>query len=304
VTRVLCVGECMIELGHVDADTMRLGYAGDTYNTAVYLRRTATALGVPVEVGYLTGLGDDEYSDDMRAAWAGEGVADHALPVKGYLPGLYTVRVDARGERRFAYWRSASAARELLSGTEWVDHLDGDVIHLSGITLQLATPAARAALVDKLSTLRGLGARISLDTNYRPTGWRSADEAAEAMDRVSRVATVVLATLDDETALHRSRTPAECADRLAALGVPEVVVKTGADGAHVLTGGHLRHVPARPATAVVDTTAAGDAFAGGYLAARIAGRPPVAAAGVAVQVAAAVVAHPGAIIPADVRLLT
>jgi 2-dehydro-3-deoxygluconokinase len=293
----------MIELRHADATTMHLSYAGDTYNTAVYLRRTANALAVPVEVGYLTGLGDDEYSDDMRAAWAAEGVTDHALPVKGYLPGFYTVRVDERGERRFAYWRSASAARELFAGTDWIDHLDGDVIHLSGITLQLAAPNARDALVDKLDNLRTRGARISFDTNYRPAGWHSAGEAAEAMDQVSRVASIVFATLDEETAMHRSRTPAQCADRLAGLGVQEAVVKTGADGAHVQVDGQLRHVPARQVEQVVDTTAAGDAFAGGYLAARIAGMHPFDAAGVAADVAGAVVTQPGAIIPVDVPLL-
>src|SRR5207249_2777632 len=105
--------------------------------------------------------------------------------------------------------------------------------HLSGITLQLATPKTRDALVDKLDNLRTRGARISFDTNYRSAGWHSADEAAEAMDQISRVASTVFATLDEETAMHGSRTASECADRLAGLGVQEVVVKTGADGAHV-----------------------------------------------------------------------
>jgi len=294
----------MIELRHTDASTMHLSYAGDTYNTAVYLRRTAAALGVPVDVGFLTGLGDDEYSEDMRAAWVAEGVTDNALLVRDHLPGLYMVRVDERGERRFAYWRSDSAARELFSGNDWIDHLDGDVVHLSGITLQLAAPKTRDALIDKLDTLRGRGARISFDTNYRPAGWHSADEAGEAMDQISRVASIVFATLDDEIAMHGSRTPTECAQRLAGLGVEEVVVKTGAEGAQVLVRGQLRHVPARHVEQVVDTTAAGDSFAGAYLAASIAGMDSSAAATIAVEVAGTVVAHPGAIIRPDVPLLS
>jgi hypothetical protein len=47
----------------------------------------------------------------------------------------------------------------------------------------------------------------------------------------------------------------------------------------------------------VDTTSAGDAFAGGYLAARMASQPPAGAARVAADVAATVVSHPGAIVP-------
>jgi 2-dehydro-3-deoxygluconokinase len=304
VTRVLCVGECMLELRHLDAVTMRLGYAGDTYNTAVYLRRVADELGMDVDVGYLTGLGDDEHSEGMRAAWAAEGVLDRSQMVEGHLPGLYTIRVDDHGERRFAYWRSESAARTLFGGTEWVEYVDGDVIHLSGITLQLTTPKAREALLHRLHELRVHGAQISLDTNYRPSGWTSPDEAARVMDQFSHVATIALATWEDEAAMHHCPTPMDCADRLAAQGVREVVVKSGANGAHLLADGRLRHIPASPAEQVVDTTAAGDSFAGAYLAARIDGQSPVDAARIAVEVAAIVVGHPGAMVPAHVSLAT
>ena len=78
--RALCVGECMVELRAIDDSTMRVGYAGDTYNTAVYLRRAADHLNVDSDVGYLTGLGSDEFSTEMRAAWAREGVADRSPP--------------------------------------------------------------------------------------------------------------------------------------------------------------------------------------------------------------------------------
>ncbi len=109
------------------------------------------------------------------------------------LPGLYTVRIDDHGERRFSYWRSASAARHLFAGTGWVAHLrDVDVLHLSGATLQLASDAAREHLVDRLAALRSGGVFISFDTNYRPSGWENPDEAARVMDQVAKVATLCL----------------------------------------------------------------------------------------------------------------
>jgi 2-dehydro-3-deoxygluconokinase len=295
--RALCVGECMIELRRLDSSTARISHAGDTYNTAVYLRRSADELGVPLEVGYLTGLGPDEDSDDMRAAWASEGIADRSITLDGLLPGLYAVRVDARGERRFSYWRSGSAASRMFTGTEWVEHLDAELIHLSGITLQLTSAAAREALVLRLAALRTAGAVVSFDTNYRPSGWPGPDAAARAMDQVSAVASIVFATFEDEAAMHRCRSVREAAVRLAGLGVPEVIVKSGADGALVLAGGTAEHVPAAGVERVVDTTAAGDAFAGGYLAARLGDRPPAEAGRIAAGVAAAVVSHPGAIVP-------
>ena len=303
--RALCVGECMVELRAIDDSTMRVGYAGDTYNTAVYLRRAADHLNVDIDVGYLTGLGTDEFSTEMRAAWAREGVADRSIALADKLPGLYTVRIDEHGERRFSYWRSASAAQHLFAGTGWVAHLrDIDVLHLSGVTLQLASNAAREHLVDRLAALRSQGVFISFDTNYRPSGWANPDEAARVMDQVAKVATVVLATYEDEVAMHHCQSVRDAATRLADLGVPEVIVKSGAEGAHTLVGGDSVHIPASRVERVVDTTSAGDAFAGGYLAARLGGQLPVDAARVAADVAATVVSHPGAIVPASVPLIS
>jgi 2-dehydro-3-deoxygluconokinase len=82
------------------------------------------------------------------------------------------------------------------------------------------------------------------------------------------------------------------------------VEKSGADGAHILTGGRAEHVPASPVERVVDTTAAGDAFAGGYLGARVGGQPATDAGRIAAEVAATVVSHPGAIIPRSVSLVS
>lgn len=68
------------------------------------------------------------------------------------------------------------------------------------------------------------------------------------------------------------------AQRIAALGVPEVVITLGERGALVWSGAALEEVPARPAAGRVDPTGAGDAFAAGYLASRAAGDPPPEAA--------------------------
>ena len=72
MTRVAAIGECMIELRHADAETLKLGFGGDTLNTAVYLARLGREAGLRVD--YVTALGDDAYSDDMIGAWQEEGV--------------------------------------------------------------------------------------------------------------------------------------------------------------------------------------------------------------------------------------
>jgi 2-dehydro-3-deoxygluconokinase len=304
VTRVLCAGECLLELRALDAVTLKLGFAGDTYNTAVYLRRVADALGLDVEVGYLTGVGDDSHSDAMREAWRAEGIEDRAITVPGAAPGLYVVETDECGERRFSYWRSDSAARRLFGGVDWLPAIDGDALYLSGITLQLLSCEPLTALLETLDALRADGARVVLDTNYRPAGWPTRASARQAIDAVARLSDTVFASVEDEALLHGAATAQGTLDRLLALGPREVVVKDGARGAWLAAGELRVHRPAVVPARIVDTTAAGDALAGAFLAAQLAGYGPERALELALGVAAAVIGQPGALTPRGLPLIS
>ncbi len=52
MTRVICIGECMVELRATGADAFARAYAGDAYNTAVYLKRSLP----DAQVQFLTGM--------------------------------------------------------------------------------------------------------------------------------------------------------------------------------------------------------------------------------------------------------
>ncbi|TNC27001.1 sugar kinase [Amycolatopsis alkalitolerans] len=289
-TRVLAIGECMIELTHTGSRTLSLGYAGDTFNTAVYLARLTSP--AAVEVGYLTRLGDDGYSSGILAAMRAEGLGTGLIDrVPGAHPGLYLVRTDARGERSFTYYRSESPARRLFEGP--VDLSGFDVLYLSAITLQLLSPPALDRLWAELAAARGRGARVVFDSNYRPAGWASADVAREAVRRTWELTSIALPTFSDERDLFGDPSPVATLERLRALGIADIAVKDGGNGCVVADG---TVVPARAVESITDTTAAGDAFNAGYLAARLDGASPVAAAGAGHAIAAQVIAHPGAII--------
>jgi ribokinase len=83
------------------------------------------------------------------------------------------------------------------------------------------------------------------------------------------------------------------AARLLAAGARSVVITLGGAGAHVSTVDESVTVPA-PAVEVVDTTGAGDAFAGTLAAHLAAGVPLVEAIAPAVAAATAATAHAGA----------
>lgn len=217
--RVRSIGECMIELSDLGEGRLSLAYGGDTLNTAVYLAR----LGVPVD--YVTALGDDPWSEEMLAFWRAEGVGTELVQrLPGRLPGLYMIRLGDGGERSFWYWRSASAARDMLTAGE-PDRLaaalpSSRLVYFSGITLSILDEASRARLLDIAQRAKSEGALIAFDSNYRPRGWPDASAARAAIEAGFRLADIGLPTFDDEKQLAGDAAPEETLERLAALGVP------------------------------------------------------------------------------------
>lgn len=300
---VALFGECMLELQGGAFGTMRQGFGGDTLNTAVYLARLGQARGI--RASYATGLGEDRYSDGLLQRWADEGVGTELVRrVPGRMPGLYAIEVDARGERSFSYWRDTSAAKAYFDAPETPLEARLPVLgalYFSGISLAILPVPARERLLGAAARLRAAGGRVIFDNNYRPRLWGHAAEARDWFQQACRCADIALVTADDESLLHELRGPEAALAHCLALPCPEVVVKRGAEATLVrLAGGDPQPVPVVPVPRVVDTTAAGDSFAGGYLAARLAGAPATEAAALGNRLAAIVVQHPGAIVPREV----
>ncbi|MBK3421220.1 sugar kinase, partial [Methylobacterium ajmalii] len=263
-TRVACIGECMMELSERPDGSLLRGYGGDTLNTALYLAR----LGVAVD--YVTALGDDPWSEEMRAAWAAEGIGtDRVRRLPGRMPGLYIIRTDGSGERSFHYWRDSAAARDLFSGpgaAETRAALAGyDLVYASGISLSLYGEDGRAALAETCRAVQAKGGRVAFDTNYRPRGWPDKAKAQEAFRAAMAAADLIFASTEDLDWLYGPEGEAEV---LRHRGRCEIVLKGGGSppAVRVLAGGDDVSVPASPVASVVDTTAAGDSFAAAYMA--------------------------------------
>ncbi len=298
VPRVACIGECMVELVERPDLTLTRGFGGDTLNTAIYLAR----LGVAVD--YVTAVGDDPFSDAMLAAWRREGVGtDFVLRAPGQLPGLYIIQTDAAGERRFSHWRDSAPARRLLSlpGHERIAaglerHA---LLYLSGITLSLFSPADRERLFDLLSAARRRGARVAFDTNFRARGWPDLAVARAVYDQMLWSSDIVFAGWDDLAPLLGSDKPAGMVAYLRACGAAEALLKLPDATCHLAIEGPDLTVAIETVPDVVDTTAAGDSFAAGYLAARLQGADIATAARTGHRLAATVIRYSGAIIPLD-----
>lgn len=277
----------MVELAGA-GDGYRLGFAGDTFNTAVYLARAGHA------VSYLTRLGDDPYSDDVIAICSAEGIGTGMIErLPGRRPGLYLIENAADGERSFHYWRGEAPVRGLF------DQLPGtpaaDAFYFTGITVAV-TRTGQANLLAFLDAMKSRGTTIAFDPNYRPALWDDAQQAREHCGAVLPFCDIVLPTLEDETALWGIETVEDCRRFYKEHGIGETVVKGPALTAYVFTGDTVVERQADPVDAI-DTTGAGDSFNAGYLAARFNDAAPADALTAAQRLAANVVQHRGAILP-------
>lgn len=295
----LSIGEAMVELSKApDAagpDLWRLGFAGDTLNTAWYLRARLPA-GWQVE--YLTRLGRDPFSPQMVEFLQANGIGTRFVATDASRSvGLYAILLD-RGERSFAYWRGCSAARLLASDPDVLDRAfaAADAIYLSGITLAILPAAERVALLDRVAAARDSGKLTAFDPNIRPKLWESPDAMRASLMAAGRAAQVLLPSFDDDAVWFGDADPAACAARWADAGAAEVVVKNGGGPMVLRGGGGLQEVQVARVPPV-DSTGAGDSFNAGYLAARIAGRTTVEAAAEGHALALRVIARTGALVP-------
>jgi 2-dehydro-3-deoxygluconokinase len=293
--RIVSFGEAMVEMASLGDSKFRLGFAGDTLNTAWYLRQLLPG---SWQVDYATAFGDDLYSRQALAFLTASGLGTSHVQVKpGLRPGLYLIH-QADGDRHFTYWRDSSAARRMMDDPTPIAAAmaEASVIYFSGITLAILPPPARDAFLALLSDARAQGVTIAFDPNIRLTLWQSGHELKRYLDGAVSVSDIVFPTFQDEASLFGDATPTATADRCLALGVRLAVVKDGAGAALIATPTERLSVSAQRVDNVVDATGAGDSFNAGFLAAYLQGQSLDASGHAAHALAAYVIGYPGALI--------
>ena len=108
---------------------------------------------------------------------------------------------------------------------------------------------------------------------------------------------MALAGFADEAAVFGDLTPEASLDRLRGHGIAEIVIKRGQHSVLLHADAANQFISVMPVGNVIDTTAAGDSFNAGYMAARLKGRTPAESARIGAALAAEVIQHTGAVIP-------
>jgi 2-dehydro-3-deoxygluconokinase len=294
---VVAIGEVTIELARGQDNRFGLACAGDTFNTAVYLRRAGIA------TGFATALGEDPYSEGVVSLAKAEGISCEAiLRVPGRLPALTLIDVGPAGEKRRFDWHDAAPARELFELPAWPKVAEvvaaARLIYFSGITLSLYSNTGLGRLLATLELARKRGTRVAFDCNFRPRAWKGDLSRARTvfMEALKRT-DIALPAYDDEAVLWGDPSPEATVKRLRAFGIGEIAVKNGPNSVLVAMAKDQLHVPAPAVVTPIDASGAGDAFNAAYLAARLSGETSQNAATAGHKLAAEVIRHPGALMP-------
>ena len=296
--RILCFGEAMVELSAIDFSkkNANIGVAGDTLNTAIYLKRL---LGVSADVDYMTVLGQDHFSNQVTKYIESEEIGIGVIRrVEQKAVGLYAINTDGNGERTFSYWRESSAARLLFQLDEdFMKLTKYDLIYFTGISLAILPEGIRDRLLDFLLK-RSPDLKVAFDSNYRPNLWESKEIAQKSIKRAFMCSDVALPSLDDELNLLELKTEGEVSGWFLNTNIAQTVLKRGPSGPKLIgTETHDCKFPSLQN--VTDSTAAGDSFNAGFLASYMMGYSVLESARHGHDLAKVVVSHSGAICPKD-----
>ena len=294
--RILCFGEAMVELSSVDLrkKITQIGFAGDTLNTAIYMKRV---LAEGAKVDYLTVIGQDLFSDHLKRYIKSELIGtDLIRRTDRRNIGLYAINIESSGEREFAYWRDGSAARLLFNCEQDFLYLkEYDLIYFSGISLAILPEKIREKLFNFFeNSVRSF--QIAFDSNYRPNLWQDKKVAQFNIKRAFNCCDIALPSLDDQKRLLDLTTEAEVVDWFDKNKINQTILKRGENGPRLI-GKINENCHFTPQSKVIDSTAAGDSFNAGYLAAYFSGNSASVSALHGHELAKVVISHVGAICP-------
>ncbi len=258
MARVYCVGELLIDfIPGTEKDSYIKKAGGAPANVAVAVARNG------VDASLACKVGNDDFGRFLLDTMKEQGVTV-ATPemIDEAITTLAFVSLTPEGERSFTFARKPGADM-FLKAEEIKDEdiMESDIIHAGSLTLQ-KTPS-RDATITALRKGHEMGKLVSFDINYRPNLWNG--EKEKAMESVESIFPYInmLKISDEETDFVGGIENIH--DFMEKNDIPLVVETLGGEGSRAFFNG--KEVRAEGFKAkVVDTTGAGDAFWGAFMA--------------------------------------
>ena len=261
-------------------EEMREDMGGNGSNTAYAMAR----MGLGARL--LGKVGPDARGDGVLAKLNGAGVDTRWVERAVDMTTTTVVVMNRAGDRQFIQY--VGAAKEVfVEPFSFPAPVVAGITHFHQANI-FALPNLRKHGGEQMRRAKEAGLATSVDT-----GWATDGKWVETLGPVMPYCDLLFVNEDEARATTGREEPEGMLEGLRALGAGAIVLKLGARGCVVHAGGESTHVPGF-AVEAVDTTGAGDCFAGAFFAALHRGMSLVEAARVGNALGAMVVARVGA----------
>lgn len=273
MAKVLLFGEPMAlftatTLGKLDeVNNFDVSLAGAEVNVCIGLVRLGH------QATYLTQLGHDPLGIRICNRLLKENIDTSLITFdEDYNTGMMMKNKVLDGDPDIAYYRKGSAFSQI--NPKLIDQIDFsqyDQLHITGIPCALSQTSLEATL-KLVNNAKKAGIYISFDPNLRPQLWSDSDTMIQTINRIACYADMILPGINEAKILMGSDDPKTIAEYYQSLGVKDVIIKLGKEGAYVHTLNEHFIQPGFVVKHVVDTVGAGDGFAVGMISARLEGK--------------------------------
>lgn len=245
-----------------NSSNIKINFGGDTYNSAVYFSRLTNN---KTNTFYSTALGKDNFSKKMISRFKNENIKCDYIRTDGENPpGLYSIEINEKGERSFSYWRDQSPSKYIFLGSKGKklvkDINNADVFYYTGISAGILDKKQRKDLINIGSTATICG----FDFNYRSQLHYNKKVSQLLFNEINNRVDIHFVSFDDARELFKIKNPLEIFEiinekkNLILIRYKNsIIFKNKQQEIKTVTVPHGE---------VVDTTAAGDAFNGSFLA--------------------------------------
>lgn len=261
---ILTIGEGLIELSNTQslayADSFDKYFGGDTLTTAVAASRMGAS------VGYISKIGNDAFQDFLSGSWAAEGLDISGVKSVNGHNGIYFVAGNASGKKEFVYYRKKTAAT-LLSAKDIDEEAvqSSKIVYATGITQSLSL-SAKEAVIELFKLAKKNNVTVAFDPNFDSLLW-SKEEAKEAFMEIEEYIDILFLNLkSDSLNLWEIESCDKLIETILDKGVKIVVLKSKQNNGYYVANANETVFTPFYSAIKVDSTGAGDAFNGAFLA--------------------------------------
>ena len=224
------------------------------------------------KVSYITKVGEDPLGKYINNFLNKEGIGTEFITFDSiYKTGTMLKSKVSKGDPVTAYYRKGSAFSHMTA--EDIDKVDLKgikLVHVTGIPAALSK-SCREATYRLMDRAKEEGIFITFDPNLRPALWENEEVMVKVINDLATRCNLILPGTEEGLILTGSNDPEKIADFYQGLGIKEVIVKEGSNGAYVRSGSHSFRQAGFKVEKVIDTVGAGDGFAVGIISGKLEG---------------------------------